>query len=252
MPAATNAANPASPAAPESAANAGGRVSVFQVVKAIVSTSFAIGLLLFLGAGTWRWWRGWVIIVGMSVGAVATLVSLWDKQSGLLRERLKGPIQKGQPILDRILLLAFMGTWFGLLFFAARDVFHLHLLPKPGAFISSLGLALTATGFYVQYLAVRENAFASLVVRHQEERGQEVIDTGIYGVLRHPMYAGGVMMMIAMPVWLESYAGAIAAAIPACALVLRILLEERFLSHELPGYTAYKQRVRYRLIPFVW
>ncbi len=101
-------------------------------------------------------------------------------------------------------------------------------------------------------LALRENAFASPAVKHQEERHHRVIDSGIYSVVRHPMYAGALPLLIGMPLWLESYAAAMLAIIPIGTLVLRILFEERFLRLELAGYEAYTERVRYRLIPFLW
>ena len=101
-------------------------------------------------------------------------------------------------------------------------------------------------------LALLENAFAAPVVKHQEERQHRVIESGVYGVVRHPMYAGTVPLLVGMPLWLESYAAAILASIPAATLAVRIVVEERFLRRELAGYDAYTQRVRYRLIPFVW
>ncbi len=87
---------------------------------------------------------------------------------------------------------------------------------------------------------------------YQRERGQTVIDTGVYAVVRHPMYAAGILLMIGAPLWLESYAAALLASVPVALLIVRIRIEERFLRRELEGYDAYTRRVRYRLIPFVW
>jgi protein-S-isoprenylcysteine O-methyltransferase Ste14 len=115
-----------------------------------------------------------------------------------------------------------------------------------------LGLVLFVAGWWIMTLALRENAFAAPVVKHQEERQHTVIDTGVYGVVRHPMYAGAVLLLVGMPLWLESYAAAILASVPIGTLVLRILVEEQFLRRELAGYDAYTRRVRYRLIPFLW
>lgn len=123
---------------------------------------------------------------------------------------------------------------------------------QPETIVSSLGLVLFIAGWWIISLALRENAFAAPVVRLQEERHQTVVDSGLYGVLRHPMYAGGVLLMVGMPLWLESYAAALLASVPIGTLVVRILIEEQFLKRELKGYEAYTQRVRYRLIPHVW
>ncbi len=93
---------------------------------------------------------------------------------------------------------------------------------------------------------------AAPVVKHQEARQHTVIDSGVYGVVRHPMYTGAVPLLVGMPLWLESYAAAIRASVPIGTLVVRILVEEQFLRRELAGYDAYRERVRYRLISCVW
>lgn len=123
---------------------------------------------------------------------------------------------------------------------------------KPPVVVSSLGLVLFVAGWWITALALRENTFAAPVVKCQEERQQTVIDTGIYGIVRHPMYAGGALLMVGMPLWLESYAAALLAMVPIAILILRILIEERFPRQRLAGYDAYAQRVPYRLIPYVW
>jgi protein-S-isoprenylcysteine O-methyltransferase Ste14 len=161
-------------------------------------------------------------------------------------------LQKGQPLADKIILLFFIAMFFGLIAFIPLDVFRLHLLGKPGIVVSSLGLVLFVAGWWIMSLALRENAFAAPGVKHQEERRQTVIDTGVYGVVRHPMYAGGLLLMVGMPLWLGSYATALLASIPIGTLGLRILVEEQFLRRELKGYDAYTKRIRYRLIPFLW
>ena len=87
---------------------------------------------------------------------------------------------------------------------------------------------------------------------HQEERQHTVITSGVYGVVRHPMYAAAVPLLVGMPLWLESYAVALLAGVPIGMLALRILVEERFLRRALKGYVAYTEKVRHRLIPFLW
>jgi protein-S-isoprenylcysteine O-methyltransferase Ste14 len=126
------------------------------------------------------------------------------------------------------------------------------LLSKPGPLVSSLGLAIFVAGLWMMSQALKENAFAAPVVKLQEERHQAVVDTGVYGMVRHPMYAGGVPFMLGMPLWLESYAATLLALVPVALLAVRILVEEKFLRKELAGYEAYTKKVRYRLIPGVW
>jgi len=141
-------------------------------------------------------------------------------------------------------------SFYGLLVFIPLDVFRFHLMGAPGVLVSSLGLAAVVVGWWIAYLALRENSFATTVVKHPEQ--QTVVDTGVYGVVRHPMYAGGILLLVGMPLWLESYAGALLALVPTGLVVVRALLEERFLRRELNGYEAYTRWVRYRLVPFLW
>ena len=122
----------------------------------------------------------------------------------------------------------------------------------PGRPVVVLGLMLVCAGYRMIYLAFRENCFAASVVRYQRERQHAVVDSGIYGFVRHPLYAGGVLVWLGMSLWLGSSAAALLMVIPAGAIALRIFFEERFLRRELRGYDAYASRVRYRLIPFCW
>jgi protein-S-isoprenylcysteine O-methyltransferase Ste14 len=227
-------------------------VSRFRVYGRMVGSAVVFALMLFWPARTWHWWRGWVIVGSVLFSTLGMMIGLRKRRSGLLEERFKAAIQKGQPLADKILLPSFMFAWFGLLAFSSADVFHLHLLGQPGIIISSFGLVLVAAGAWIQYRSFMDNAFAAVVVRHQTERMQTVVDTGVYAVVRHPMYAGGVLIMIGSALWLGSYAGAIASVIPSAILVVRILFEERFLRRELDGYEAYTHKVRYRLLPYVW
>jgi protein-S-isoprenylcysteine O-methyltransferase Ste14 len=147
-----------------------------------------------------------------------------------------------------LLIAAFVSV----IVFIPLDVFRFHFMAKPRTLASSLGLVFFVVGWWIMTLALRENAFAAPVVKHQEERQHTVIDSGVYGVVRHPMYAGAVLLLVGMPLWLESYAAAMLASFPIGTLAVRILVEEQFLRRELAGYDAYTERVRHRLIPFVW
>lgn len=227
-------------------------MSASRVARGVVIGLVFFAVPLFVPACTLRWWRAWVVIGVVIAGMLGPLVSLSRLHSGVIEERSRGPFVPGQPFWDKVIITVLLTGYVGVLAFSSYDVFHLRLLGAPGAAVSSFGLALFVAGWWLDYLALRENAFASAVVRHQVERNQTVVDTGIYAIVRHPMYLGGGMMVVGLPLWLESYAGAAAAALPVSAMVVRLLLEERFLRRELPGYGAYMQRVRYRLIPFVW
>jgi len=208
--------------------------------------------LLFLPAWTVDWWRAWVFIGVFMFGMAVTALLLLRINKGLLEERMKPLVQKGQPFADKIVVVVLLVGFVGLIAFIPIDVFWLQLLPKPNVLVSSAGMVLFVLGWCIMTVALLENAFATSVVRYQEERQHKVIDSGLYGMVRHPMYAGAVPLLVGMPLWLESYAGAIFASVPFATLVWRILIEERFLRKELMGYDAYTARVRYRLIPFLW
>jgi protein-S-isoprenylcysteine O-methyltransferase Ste14 len=225
---------------------------IFRLIVGILLNLVIFGGLLFVQAGTLKWWRAWVFLGVVFVASVATMVTIFPGREDLLKERFKPPIQKGQPLADKIVLLLLLTTFCGLVAFIPLDVFRFHLMGKPGTLVTSVGLVLFVAGWWIISLAFRENAFAAPVVKHQAERQQRVVDTGVYGIVRHPMYAGAVALLVGMPLWLESYAAALLACVPIGMLVVRILIEEKFLRRELEGYVAYTKRVRYRLIPFLW
>ena len=210
------------------------------------------GLLLFGPAGTLAWPRAWVLLAVVAVAGVVSLAVLARHDTGLLAERLKPPIQRGQPTADKIVLVVFLAAYLAAVVFVPLDVFELHVLPTPAPWLSGAGLVLFVAGWGLLTWAMRVNAFAAPVVKHQEERHQRVVDTGPYAVVRHPMYAGAVPLMLGLPLWLGSTAGALVAILPILTLAMRIGVEERFLRRELAGYEAYTRRVRWRLVPGVW
>jgi protein-S-isoprenylcysteine O-methyltransferase Ste14 len=225
---------------------------ILRLTWAVLLEIAIFGSLLFIPAGTLDWWRAWAFIGLVFVGAAATTFFLFREHPDLLTERLKFPIQRGQPLADKIVMPLIIVAFAGLVAFIPLDVFRFRLIPQPGIFISSLGLVLLVVGWWLAILALHENRFAIAAVRHQTERYQAVIDTGVYGVVRHPMYAGAALFFVGMTLWLESYAAALLAIVPIAVLAVRILVEEHMLRRELKGYDGYTRRVRYRLIPFVW
>jgi protein-S-isoprenylcysteine O-methyltransferase Ste14 len=222
-----------------------------RIFSTIVVNCGLFAAVLFPPAGTWHWLRGWVLVGTVFVASVASICGLIGQQ-GLLKERMKAPIQQGQPLADKIVTPLFVASFYGLIAFASADAGRWHWLPRPGTAVSIFGLALFVAAWVLVYLALKENAFAAPVVRHQEERGQTLVDTGVYGVVRHPMYAGALPLLFGLPLWLGSYSGVLAGLVPAGLLVGRLSIEEGMLRREIHGYEDYIQRVRYRLIPYVW
>ena len=227
-------------------------MSVPKVIAGIVFNVAFYAVLLFVPAGTLRWWRAWMFLaVTVAVLAVA-IFSILPDSADLFSQRAKGVIQKGQPLWDRVLVILLVVSFVGQIVFIPVDVFRFHLAPKPGGLVSFLGLALYVAGWWIMTLAMKVNPFAVPVVRLQRDRHQRVIDTGVYAVVRHPMYSGFVPFVVGPALWLGSYVAALLAIVPVTVLAVRSVFEERFLKRELKGYDAYTEKVRYRLIPFVW
>ena len=223
--------------------------------KVIAGVAFNVAfyaLLLFAPAGTLHWWRAWVFLAVTAAVMAAAVFSIFPGNADLFSQRAKGIIQKGQPLWDRVLVILLVVSYVGQIVLTSLDVFRFHLLPKPSGLVSFFGLALYVAGWWIMTLAMKVNPFAVPVVRLQEERHQRVIDTGVYAVVRHPMYMGFVPMVVGPALWLESYTAALLAIVPIAVLALRSVFEERFLKRELKGYQTYTEKVRYRLIPFVW
>jgi protein-S-isoprenylcysteine O-methyltransferase Ste14 len=223
-----------------------------KLIVAVTYNLVIYGTALFGIAGTFDWWRAWMLLAAINMATIWLLVAVLRPQPELLEDRFKGIIQRGQPWSDRAIVLAFIVGYATVLILTPLDVWRLHLLPTPGIVISTLGLVLTLVAYWIVGLAFKENTFAVPVIKHQNERHHVVVDTGVYAKIRHPIYLGVILLSFGIPLWLESYAGALAALFPAVMLMLRSLVEERFLCRELAGYDAYSALVRYRLVPYVW
>ena len=225
------------------------------LIKGLLGALFQITLfavLLFLPAGTWNWPRAILFLMVYGLLLLVSTVVLARLAPASLKARLTAPIDKSQPMADRVvtsfLFLSFI-AWFVLI---PIDVFHLQLLPPPHFTVSVFGAALFLAGFGILITALFQNAFAVPIVRDQSERGQVLIDTGLYARVRHPMYFGFLLFLIGIALWLESYASLLALPFVFVFVIARIFVEEKNLQETLPGYVEYMAKVRYRLISFVW
>jgi protein-S-isoprenylcysteine O-methyltransferase Ste14 len=224
-----------------------------RVIVRLVVDAALVAFALFASSRTLAWWRAWVLLAVLLVVRTVGAHAVHRVNPELARERAGLPVHPDQPTADRVLLLGVVATGFlGVPAVAGLDASRWHLLAQPSALVAGLGLLLFALGWSLKSLSLRANAFAVAVVRLQSERAHIVVDSGVYRVVRHPFYAADPLIFVGLGLWLESYAAALAAAIPVALMVLRLRMEERFLWRELPGYAAYAERVRRRLIPGVW
>ncbi|HEY3792213.1 MAG TPA: isoprenylcysteine carboxylmethyltransferase family protein [Bradyrhizobium sp.] len=212
--------------------------------------SAAIGVLLFVPAGTWRWPAAWVLLASMAFISIAVGLWLAKTNPGLLAERMRLTAKDEQPADDKRLVMGFGPTMLG--WFVAIGIdqrLHGPDFPLP---VQALGLVLLllSTGFIVWVM--HENSFAAPLVKVQTERGHHVVNTGPYAWVRHPMYSGAILFAVGIPLLLGSVWGLVLSPLFAAIFVIRIGIEERTLTAGLPGYGDYTSQVRYRLLPGVW
>lgn len=204
-----------------------------------------VGLLLFLPAGTLNYRGGWLFIgllfIPMLVMGAVLLVKTPDLLAKRLRVREKETAQKG---VVAAAALIFIGAFV----LAGLDYRYGWTDVPPWLTWAAAVIMLLAYGMYAEVM--RENAYLFRTVEVQE--GQQVIDTGLYGIVRHPMYTSTVLLYLAIPLVLGSWASFCVMLLYPATIVFRIRNEEAVLTEGLPGYEEYKKRVKYRLIPMIW
>ena len=209
-----------------------------------------MGALLFVPAGTWRWPAGWVFVATMIVIGLGCGWWLARTDPGLLAERMRLTAREEQPTADKFFIPAIGAAFLG--WFVVMGIDHrLHGPAFPLA-AQAIGLALLLASTVFIMWVFRANSFAAPLVKVQRERGHHVIDSGPYAWVRHPMYSGGIIFFLGIPLLLGSPWGLIAAPLLALMFAFRITIEERTLRDGLDGYVDYTSRVRYRLLPGVW
>ncbi len=216
-----------------------------QAILKLLLGIILVGVLIFLPAGSLSFFNGWLLMGILFIPMFFAGVVMMIKNPELLKSRLDAKEkQKDQDIVIKLSGLMFIG---GFAIAGLGYRFSWYVLPR-GA---SLGGAIAFLIAYAVYAEVlRENTYLSRTIEVQEN--QKVIDTGLYGIVRHPMYSATLLLFISIPIVLGSiYSLAVFLAYPFI-IAKRIKGEEKFLEKELPGYAEYKKKVKYRLIPFIW
>jgi protein-S-isoprenylcysteine O-methyltransferase Ste14 len=208
----------------------------------------ALILFLFLSAGSFAYWQGWVFLAAFFIPSLAITLHFLKADPKLIKGRLgAGPIAERQAIQKIIQSLASLFFILSLILGGLDYRFGWSHLPIS---LVCLGDGLVVLGFFGVFLVFKENSFASSVIRVRQK--QKVISTGPYAILRHPMYSGAFVMLFGMPLALGSGWAFIPIIFLFAVIVTRLLAEENFLSKKLLGYKAYCRKTPYRLVPYIW
>jgi protein-S-isoprenylcysteine O-methyltransferase Ste14 len=220
-------------------------------IKAFVSLLclvLVMGALLFVSAWTLAYWQAWTFLAIYSAASLAMTLYLMKKDPKLLQRRMRGgPAAEKRPSQKIIMSLTSAG-FIGLLVIPALD--HRFGWSHMPAAVALAGDVLVLLGWLAILFVFKENSFAASTIELAPD--QKVISTGPYAFVRHPMYAGGLILLLGIPVALGSWWGVLVIALIMPALIWRLFDEEKFLTVNLPGYTDYLRKVRYRLLPGVW
>jgi protein-S-isoprenylcysteine O-methyltransferase Ste14 len=217
----------------------------------MIAEFLTIAGLLFIPAGTIGWIAGWVFIALLCGVTLLTVRMLVRDDPELLRERMSSPVQRNQPLWDRVLLPVFLLLFVAWLILMSLDAVRFAWSDVP-VWLQVLGALGVTLSYYVIYLAFRENAYLYPVVKIQEERGQSVVSTGPYRHVRHPMYSSSFVFFPATALLLGSWLGLLFSLVLIAMIILRTALEDRTLKSGLDGYAEYAETVKYRLVPHLW
>ena len=224
------------------------RAAITGGFVALAITIAVMAVLLFVSAGTVSWSLGWWFIVTFVVCVLIAMAIIWRANPELFTARSR--VQPGTKAWDYIFLVLVIGGFMVMPLVAGLDFrFGWSAVPS---WVVVVGYVLFVLSFAGQTWPQAVNRHFEPGVRIQEDRGQTVIDTGPYAIVRHPGYISGALLALSIPLMLASWWALIPALVATLALAIRTPLEEKTLRDELPGYTEYTQRVRYRWVPGVW
>ena len=212
---------------------------------------FAVALLW--PAGTWQWWEAWALVGLWTIYGVVTVHYFLRHDPALLAERMKlVPFQKEQKVWDKVLMLLFFIAGIGLYLIPGFDVVRYEWSETLPIWIKVIAMLVHLPCFLFLGWVMRENTFLSQVVKIDIERDHQVINTGPYALVRHPMYIVVIILLFAVPVALGSRFALIIAVFLTVLLIIRTYIEDRTLHAELKGYPEYAKQTQYRLIPGIW
>jgi protein-S-isoprenylcysteine O-methyltransferase Ste14 len=219
-----------------------------KALAGLGSLTVILGMSLFIPAGTLDYWQAWVYLFIFSGSSLAITLFLMQRDMELLKRRLTGGAaaekERSQKIIQKFARFIFIGV----LLIPGFD--HRFNWSQVSVFLVLTGEIFVALGFFIVFLVFRENSYTSAIIEIAEN--QQVISTGPYAVVRHPMYSGALLLLLFTPPALGSFWGLPFVILIFIVIIWRLLEEEKFLSKNLSGYPAYCQKTRFRLIPMIW
>ncbi|MCK9592404.1 MAG: isoprenylcysteine carboxylmethyltransferase family protein [Methanoregula sp.] len=208
--------------------------------------------LILLLSGDFTWPEGWIFSVWFILLCFSTILYLYRNDPALLEERYKQPGAGNQERWDKYVVYGLVIGFILWIVIIPLDAKRFGWSPSFPLWLKVLGGTGLAGSFFLFYRSYTDNTFLSPLVRVQADRNQQVVSTGVYGFVRHPMYLGAIIMFIGAPLLLGSFYGILAGLFLTILLMARIVGEEVMLSRDLEGYQEYTQKVRYRLFPLLW
>lgn len=218
---------------------------LFSALARYITGLVFIAAILFIPAGSITFWNAWLFIGILFIPMLFVIIYLVFRDPDLLYKRLKTrENEKTQKIVVLLTSVIFLS---GFIISGLDFRFQWSAVPLPVVLISAL---IVLTGYIIFFIVMRQNSYASRVVEIQER--QKVIDTGLYGIVRHPMYCAAIMIFMFMPLLLGSFYALIPLIVFPFQMGTRMKNEEEMLEKGLDGYAEYKKKVRYKVIPFLW
>ncbi len=211
-------------------------------------------MFVFPIAGDWRWVEAWLFVITLTISMTIGMAIINQQNPRVLRNRMKmkkaglTAATRSSASSDRWIMPVMGVAFFGALILPA--IGHRLDWPRLPLAISVIGVIMLNIGLWIMNLAMLENAYASKILDINQD--QAIIDTGPYARVRHPLYSGGIVMMLALPIALGSLISLLPALVSALMLVIRIPFEEEMLVKGMDGYADYQERVRYKLIPGIY
>ena len=219
-----------------------------SVIRASIFGILAFMALIFIPAGTFHYWQGWAYVVTWIIVGSAYTIYVAKHDPALLKRRTEAGIAHEKEPAQKIVISFLYVAFITLMVLPPLDVrFGWSNVPW---YVSVFGDGLIVVSFNIFYLVSKVNTYAAANVRVEE--GQKVISTGLYGIVRHPMYSGALILFVGTPLALGSWWALLLVPLFLPILHFRMTNEEKVLARDLMGYTEYMHKVRYRLVPYVW